>query len=710
MTARLGSDYFQRLLMQSLTLLVLLAIVPAAAAQSDPPSRVGRVSDAAGSVFLAPDETDNSWEPIGINYPVTSGDSLWVGKDGRAEVDFGTGQIRLSDEANVHFSQLDDRQFAAYLASGQAILRLRALEPGESAKFDTANAQIDILRPGNYRIESTPDGLYTRLVVRDGEAQLRAGDRTTMVLSGQTAVVDGNGSMASLAVRDGYGTDGFDAWSADRDRRWDSGSLSSRYVSSYVPGVNDLDDYGTWESTSTYGAVWYPRAVAVDWVPYRDGRWTFVRPWGWTWVDSAPWGWAPFHYGRWVRTGYRWGWCPGTFVSHPIYAPALVAWYGGPSGNTWSMSFGGPTFGWVPLAWGEPYWPHYRHGTDYWRLINRPYAVNVYRVPSKPLPAFNYSNARIPGAVTAVSGEVFTGRRPIGANHYAVPATALAGAANTTTPLAVRPLTKPLALDNLPRGIPAPASSLAARSGVVRPADPRTPGAVGGAPFTGRPGGGITGNLSEPAPGSSRPVSPPAFVGRPSVAEPAPATARLPAAAPPSVGRPSVGEPASAPPRPVIRESGPIVNDSRQSGGQSFAPPPARSMPGARQSINEPTPQNLAPPSRPSAPVVREPARVLPQYNPGFSPGQNFAPAPRPAAPIVREPAPMVVVPPRAAQAPGPARQGVIQAAPVARPVEPQGATAPTPAPVQRSPGPMSGGPNDGPPPRMRMQSEGAQR
>lgn len=244
----------------------------------------------------------------------------------------------------------------------------------------------------------------------------------------------------------------------------------------------------------------------------------------------------------------------------------------------------------------------------------------------------------------------------------------------------------------------------------MRPADPRTPGAVGGAPFSGRPGGGITGNLSEPAPGSSRPVSPPAFVGRPSVAEPAPGTARLPAAAPPSVGRPSVGEPASAPPRPVIRESGPIVNDSRQSGGQSFAPPPARSVPGARQSINEPTPQNLAPPSRPSAPVVREPARVLPQYNPGFSPGQNFAPAPRPAAPIVRDPAPMIVAPPRAAQAPDPARQGVIQAAPVARPVEPQGATAPSPAPVQRSPGPMSGGPNDGPPPRMRMQSEGAQR
>lgn len=67
MSARSGFDSIQRLLMQTLTLLLLLAMVSASSAQSDPPSRVGRVSDAAGNVFLAPDETDNSWEPIGIN-------------------------------------------------------------------------------------------------------------------------------------------------------------------------------------------------------------------------------------------------------------------------------------------------------------------------------------------------------------------------------------------------------------------------------------------------------------------------------------------------------------------------------------------------------------------------------------------------------------------------------------------------------------------
>jgi hypothetical protein len=652
MSARTGPLTFHlRLklrLRQVLTMWALLAVGAAAFAQSDPPSRVGRVSEIAGSVFLASDDTDSSWQPIGINYPVTIGDSVWVSQDGRAEIDFGAGQVRLSDEANVHFSQLDDRQFSAYLASGRAILRLRALDPGESAKLDTANAQIDILRPGNYRVETTADGVYTRLVVRDGEAQLHVADRTVTVLTGQTAVIDGNSYGASLVVREGYGTDGFDAWSTDRDRRWEAGSLSSRYVSNYVPGVNDLDDYGAWETTATYGAVWYPRTVAVDWVPYRDGSWTFVRPWGWTWVDSARWGWAPFHYGRWVRLDNRWGWCPGTFVSHPIYAPALVAWYGGPSGTSWSMGFSGPTFGWVPLAWGEPYWPHYRYGTDYWRLINRPYAVNVYRVPAKPLPTFSYANARIPGAVTAVSGVVFTGRRPIDGNHYTVPPATLAGATITTTPLAVRPMTKPLAVDNLPRGIPARAGSPAGRGSNVRP-DFGTPGAAVGRPFPGQPGG-VAGTISEPAPGGGRSgVNSPALVGRPTISEPAP-----------TVGRPTVRE-------------------------------PARYNPGL-----SPAPQSLMPAPRPAPPVIREPAPMAAPYNPGLSPGQSYTPPPRPAAPVVREPAPMMVPAPTVAPAPVPGKSPPGNPAAGGRPTEPQIQLMPAPAPGPRSVAPTIGRLNDG--------------
>src|SRR5205814_1992738 len=99
-----------------------------------------------------------------------------------------------------------------------------------------------------------------------------------------------------------------------------------------------------------YGAIWVPRRVPVDWAPYRYGHWAWIEPWGWTWVDDAPWGFAPFHYGRWIFTAGNWGWVPGPRTVRPVYAPALVAWVGGPRLNA-SVSIGGGRGGvaWFPL-------------------------------------------------------------------------------------------------------------------------------------------------------------------------------------------------------------------------------------------------------------------------------------------------------------------------------------------------------------------------
>src|SRR5690348_4334726 len=64
----------------------------------DLPGRVGRVADVAGQLFLAPEDRPDAWEAIGLNYPITNGDNLWVGNDGRAEIDFGGGQFRLAGD------------------------------------------------------------------------------------------------------------------------------------------------------------------------------------------------------------------------------------------------------------------------------------------------------------------------------------------------------------------------------------------------------------------------------------------------------------------------------------------------------------------------------------------------------------------------------------------------------------------------------------
>jgi len=82
---------------------------------------------------------------------------------------------------------------------------------------------------------------------------------------------------------------------------------------------------------------------------------------GWTWVDTAPWGWAPYHHGRWVFVNGFWEWAPGPVLPRPVYAPALVAFLGGPGVHV-GIGPGGPIVGWVALGWGEPCVPWWGRG------------------------------------------------------------------------------------------------------------------------------------------------------------------------------------------------------------------------------------------------------------------------------------------------------------------------------------------------------------
>ncbi|MET0682115.1 MAG: DUF6600 domain-containing protein, partial [Casimicrobiaceae bacterium] len=390
----------RRLVVASFAALVLAAFPLQAGAQEDDlPGRVGRVADVAGQLFLAPQDRPADWEAIGINFPITSGGNLWVSGDGRAEVDYGGGQFRLAGDTSVHLSRLDDRQLALFIAQGQVIVRVRSQDPGDATRIDTPNTQVTLTRPGLYRIDVAPDRQATELTVREGEAEVALASDVQQALPGQTVVVTGANAIVA-DIRYAHGGDGFDTWSANRDRRYDR-ARSATYVSREMVGYADLDEHGSWQSYPDYGAVWFPTAVAPGWAPYRDGYWTEVGGWGPTWVDHAPWGYAPFHYGRWAYIGGRWGWCPGAYTRRPVWAPALVAWYGG---SRWGVSVGhgAPVYGWVPLGWREAYHPTWRQCSfNCWARYNRPYAVNVTVRPSAP-PA-RYANLAVPGALSAVA-------------------------------------------------------------------------------------------------------------------------------------------------------------------------------------------------------------------------------------------------------------------------------------------------------------------
>ena len=202
---------------------------------------------------------------------------------------------------------------------------------------------------------------------------------------------------------------------------------TTRYVSPEMTGAEDLDRYGQWQQTPEYGALWVPRSVAADWAPYTTGHWAWVRPWGWTWVDDAPWGFAPFHYGRWVYHRNAWCWAPGTYVARPVYAPALVAWIGGPRTSV-SISVGaGAPVGWFPLAPREVYVPAYRASPRYVQQVNVTHVTNVTNITTivnnrnGEADRRDFANRKYAHAVTFVPAEVMTRRQPVAPGGGALP-------------------------------------------------------------------------------------------------------------------------------------------------------------------------------------------------------------------------------------------------------------------------------------------------
>ena len=371
----------------------------------DPPGRAVRLQYMSGSVSVQPRGTED-WVAGTLNRPLTIADNVWTDKDSRAELNVGTGTMRMGSETSLTLTNVSDNTVQVELHQGTLDLHVRHLFGGEIYEVDTPNMAFTIQKSGDYRLDVDPNGDASVVTVRKGEGDATGQGPGVHVHSNeQVRFTDENSMTHTTAEAPPY--DGFDSWCAVRDKREDT-SLSARYVAPGTVGYEDLDDNGVWRETPPYGPVWVPSSVAPGWAPYQYGHWIWVEPWGWTWVDDAPWGYAPFHYGRWVYTGGYWGWAPGPMYVRPVYAPALVAWFGGPGwGANVGFGFGGG-LGWCALGWGEPFYPWYGGGYGYFRSVNisntRIVNINNYwghRPVRYGEGGFHYANLRAPGGFTA---------------------------------------------------------------------------------------------------------------------------------------------------------------------------------------------------------------------------------------------------------------------------------------------------------------------
>jgi hypothetical protein len=411
---------------------------------ADPPARVARLNFVSGSVSFRPASLED-WTPATVNYPLSTGDHLFADQDGRAEFHVGSTVFRLGAQTAIEFLNLDDRTIQVRLSQGSLSVHPRRLPEDQVLEVDTPNSAVSIDRAGVYRINVAEDGKST-VTVRHGELELTAAGQAVPVRSTEEALVDGTDSP-TYDVGSAGPEDSFDDWGLDRDRH-EENIASTRYVSSEVVGYEDLDTYGHWRDVPNYGPVWAPATVEAGWAPYRAGHWGWVAPWGWTWIDDAPWGFAPFHYGRWAYVEGSWGWCPGTIVERPVYAPALVAFVGG-GGWSASLSFGGgfgvgaAAVAWFPLGPHEVYVPPYPVSAAYVQQVNITHVTNINVnnftvnngiVTNVNIQKTTYVNQVAPGAVTAVPQAAFVGARPVGAVAVVVPPRAIATAGVTAGP------------------------------------------------------------------------------------------------------------------------------------------------------------------------------------------------------------------------------------------------------------------------------------
>ena len=260
----------------------------AATNPGDPPGRVGRLAQITGTVsFHTSDESQ--WEAATLNYPITSGNSLWTEPQAHTAIDVGGSRLYLDSSTELDIGTLNDQGFQASLPQGAVYLR--AGNDG-NFEFDTPRGAVTISQPGHYEIVAGDATHPTTVTALDGTAQIEGPGVNMTVTGPQTASLTGQNPVTGttgLAQRDefvAYADNVEHPYLEPAAAQQQAVQQTQQYVPPAMTGGQDLGQYGDWQQTPDYGPAWFPQ-VSVNWAPYRYGHWAYIAPWGWTWIDDA---------------------------------------------------------------------------------------------------------------------------------------------------------------------------------------------------------------------------------------------------------------------------------------------------------------------------------------------------------------------------------------------------------------------------------------
>jgi hypothetical protein len=713
----------------------LVAFTGAAYALNDPPSQAGRLAYTEGTVSFHDDE-QAGWSPAVINTPLTSGDSIWTEPNARSEISVAGTRVRMDGGTQLNMLELDDRQTRLQVAQGRVDIKTFALNPNTPYQIVTPRGTINLRQQGDYYVEAGSTEDATRLGVRSGAAQFQSLNGQTMTINpGQVGEIVGDPGMPQFRTVNTAPPVQPTYWAArDRQINYDV----PQYLSAGITGYEDLNAYGSWSNDSQYGNVWTPRSVPSGWQPYKNGHWSYVKPWGWTWVDDQPWGYAPSHYGRWANRNNQWVWVPPQRETQPVYAPALVDFIGGVQlvqallGGGTSLGAQSAPVGWFPLGPREAYVPSYSTDRAYYARLNSSNRVQQQALDERWLRA-QRREAYVAGQNSVLANQRFTTVIPstVFVNSQPVARAALQVAPAQIAAAPVAPVAAP----------PAPTASLAVAAPATaapaaKTADPKTADPKAADPKTAAPAPaadpkaeadakakaeaqakvGANANLpiAKTAVADMPTLGKPTTTPKPAAPGPKLATApNTPAATTNATGTATGSTTVKTTAPPLMPRTGaapPVLKDDNKT---PATPAPATPQAKAPTATDTKTPNAVTPapasPAKPATPAPQQQAKPEPA-KPVDSPKPATPKAAEPAPPAQQqskpEPAKPADAPKAAAPAPTaqpPVAQPQARPAPAApRPTEanpppvqqkqaaPQQAPKPMPAPPQPQPAPKA--------------------
>jgi hypothetical protein len=405
-------------------------------------ARIERVDGQVGlNHSLDASSTKAEWIEATANTPITIGDRVYARDNSRSEIAF-SGRNFATIDANTSLDILDLSQQRTQVAlrDGSALFDIGSISSGQSFEVATPCGAVDLEQPGIYQIGLDQSGNAVATTL-SGQAQVVGQAGSGRIDKGEVLTIPCQGNSGAVMSRVDAGQAGAlldNHFRYRYPRKYDGryrnyytylddpyyydpyrNAPSYDYVSEYVPGVDDLDDYGDWQYVSDYGYAWHPR-VDAGWVPYQSGYWSMDYPFGLTWVSNEPWGYAPYHYGRWAYSSNQWFWVPEPVRTYPTYSPALVAF----------VPLSQSSVAWVPLGPGDPYSSWYYDSNWQPVYLNRTNVIQERIV-----------NINVPGAVTVVDTR----------NFNRVIDSTMISRVDSPAIARVRPVLDPLAVDSLRR-------------------------------------------------------------------------------------------------------------------------------------------------------------------------------------------------------------------------------------------------------------------